>query len=514
MAVYDDRERFIPVSKAELVDLLKREQGVPDEDKEKFSAFCKMIEAIFHFEYHGTLEELKKTYAPFDPDRDTVAEYQLTPEEEKERMVRLVEGFGEACEGANYEKMSDEELNEAFEGWSPFGGINLKLDLNHYVEYALYYRGETERIDMIRGWLSWMMMKPKKPYSSKVYKRLAILAKVKDVGRQTKKFDTNHVFVKLFKNVPALDLEMLFPTTKPALKKFDMFQIYMPIMLGVLMTVFKTTMGFMGGVELENPGPVIAEVAENDHNELAEETIKAFHDGSLIVFSLDDNKKKTKVTDEAEALKALKFMRDQATGSEKAWADARLQYAVFVKGDFLKSFGYGVLAGGAAAFLVLFASWTMKSVFKYLQSKQKYQGVLAQNLFFLNLSNNANVFAALIDGAEEEECKEAFFASFFLNAYPKGHPETGKAWTEEALDDYIEHWIENNIQHTVRDKETGEEKKEGIKVDFEIDDALGKLERLELLVKHEDGTLSMKPWDEALERVDYIWDNYFQYNQG
>lgn len=514
MAQYDDREKFIPVTKQELVTMLSKDEEVPAEDREKFANFCKILQSLYHFEYHEELEKLKHTYAPFDPDRDTLAQLDHTPEEEKEMLVRLVESFGEACEGANFEKMSDEELNEAFEGWSPFGGINLKLDLNHYVEYALYYRGATMEKREVR--LMKDMIKfdfKKKPIEVKIYKRLAILAKVREAGRSTKKFDTKNVYIKLFKNVPALDLEMLFPTTKPALKKLDMFQIYLPILLGVIILTAKTLGGFFAGVSLGERG-IKAELNPNDTH--LEEKLR---DGRLEVLQVDANEKMQpvnvkggdgKVSDESVAaakaivLETIQIMDLPASAENAARKKARLSAVdIQVKGDFSAAITYGLLAGGIVALLTLFASWTMKSVFKFLQSKQKYTGILAQNLFFLNLDNNAGVFAALIDAAEEEECKEAFFAAFFLNKF-KTHPETGQKWTEEALDDYIERWIENNL----KDPKTGE----GVRVDFEIDDALGKLERLNLLVKNEDGTLEMKDWDAALEQIDEIWDNFFEYN--
>ena len=51
-----------------------------------------------------------------------------------------------------------------------------------------------------------------------------------------------------------------------------------------------------------------------------------------------------------------------------------------------------------------------------------------------------------------------------------------------------------------------------VDVDFEVDDALAKLDRLDLLQR--DGErLSVPPPDGALARLDFIWDNYFQYNK-
>ena len=52
----------------------------------------------------------------------------------------------------------------------------------------------------------------------------------------------------------------------------------------------------------------------------------------------------------------------------------------------------------------------------------------------------------------------------------------------------------------------------GLKVDFEIGDALEKLERLGLVSKQGE-RYRAAPIETALERLDYRWDNYFQYNK-
>jgi hypothetical protein len=114
---------------------------------------------------------------------------------------------------------------------------------------------------------------------------------------------------------------------------------------------------------------------------------------------------------------------------------------------------------------------------------------LSDNLYFKNLDNNAGVFYHLIDAAEEEEVKEAVLAYFFLwkeNRYVE----------KEALDDLIENWFENRWN---------------CRINFEIDDALKKLERLELVTR-EGNALRCLPLAEAKQKLDHIWDNYFTYN--
>jgi hypothetical protein len=49
-----------------------------------------------------------------------------------------------------------------------------------------------------------------------------------------------------------------------------------------------------------------------------------------------------------------------------------------------------------------------------------------------------------------------------------------------------------------------------LKVDFEIGDALAKLERLKI-VRKTGNSYHAEPIDKALEMLDSTWDNYFKY---
>ena len=50
-------------------------------------------------------------------------------------------------------------------------------------------------------------------------------------------------------------------------------------------------------------------------------------------------------------------------------------------------------------------------------------------------------------------------------------------------------------------------------LDFEVDDAIKKLEKLNLMSRDKNGILTVLSMDEALSQMDYIWDNYFDFNK-
>ena len=131
-------------------------------------------------------------------------------------------------------------------------------------------------------------------------------------------------------------------------------------------------------------------------------------------------------------------------------------------------------------------AYLWKQVSNFKNRKLRFMQTLTRNLYFKNLDNNAGVFLRLINDAEEEEGKEAILAYYFLMI-------SAKALTSAELDSEIENWFVQRWQTSI---------------DFEVDDALQKLVRLQL-VEPVDDKYSAVELEQALKRLDAQWDNYF-----
>lgn len=122
--------------------------------------------------------------------------------------------------------------------------------------------------------------------------------------------------------------------------------------------------------------------------------------------------------------------------------------------------GLVVLGAGMAALgAYLWKQWS-----SYRNRKERFRQALTRDLYFKLLDNNAGVLLRVLDDAEDSECKEAFVALYFLLA------EAGPLSAEE-LDRIIEDWFA---------------KRWHARLDFEIEDALQKLEQLGLAQKNDD----------------------------
>jgi hypothetical protein len=365
-----------------------------------------LVTATYHFEYNQRLEELKAAYAPFDPDADTRPLVKLTSEEKQQRLNDLLRDFAWLLERANFKHLSREDIEPTLEQASAWG-IHMEVDFRSFEHLAIFARGDVMQKRTQRRLLNFYRLEET---HVPVYQRLVLILKLRRNRRLPHNVDTESVYLKVFKDIPKLDIKMLLPSARVRLNYLDQGKIGLPLLSGL-------------GLALWN----IITAGINIITDLFAAILGAGGNPTLALWGL-------------------------ATGAA----------------------GYGY-----------------KSYYGYQQTKQRYHLNLTQSLYFQNLDSNAGVLFRLLDEAEEQECREAILAYFFLWRYAGA-----KGWTSGDLDDYVELYLERYAN---------------LKVDFEIGDAINKLEKLRIVEKSDDRYRAV-PIAKALETLDWTWDNYFKYN--
>ena len=140
----------------------------------------------------------------------------------------------------------------------------------------------------------------------------------------------------------------------------------------------------------------------------------------------------------------------------------------------------------AMSALAAVGGYLMRQWLKYQRQSLKYQKEVSDNVYFRNINNNAGVLDYIIGTAEEQECKEAFLAYYFLAA-------AGPPTTQGELEGEIEQWLKDTFR---------------VDVDFEVSEALAKLERLKLL-RRDGEALAVPTLDDALAILDRAWMDFF-----
>jgi hypothetical protein len=139
--------------------------------------------------------------------------------------------------------------------------------------------------------------------------------------------------------------------------------------------------------------------------------------------------------------------------------------------------------------VVALGAFFMRQRLKFDRQRLLYQKRLADTVYFHTVANNAGVLDGLVGAAEAQDVKEALLAWAILRA--RG-PLTG-AQLDKACEGFLSEQF-------------------GLTLDFQIGDALAKLQRLRL-VGEEAGRFMATPAGEALARLDEAWDGYFPFSR-
>lgn len=421
MTIQKAVERFIPYRSTEIIDMLCAGWGRNVEAQQQFRAFCTILESLYHFEFHDKVKALKDYYHPFDPDKDTNSNRVYTPENLHEYETKLIAKFTEVINNANYETLTEQDIQHALNESSLFS-VSLHIDFDDFANYIIYRRGDIVRKTTIKKWYFWQV-----EVNVPTFERVVMLVKFKDAqyfatkSRTHLPFEPGSMVIKLFKDIPKADLEMLFPNAQVKMNTNEKLMMGVPAIGGAIGIIMKTGAGLLAFIIV------------------LQALISHFLYGGG--FTMPSPSELAQIIGGVTALGAI---------------------------------------GG-----FLFQQWA-----KYKNRKIEFLKILGDNLYFKNLDNNVGVFHHIVDAAEEEECKEAILGYYFLLKHPPG-------LTAAELDQSVEAWFAT---------------KYGVNIDFEVDDAVRKLQELNLCKLVNGAVYQVLDLTAACRHLDEIWDNYFQYN--
>lgn len=212
-------ERFIPFRKRDVVNLC---EGLLSNDSAGFHTFSTLLVSRIHYQYHEQLEALKNSYSYFDPNKDT---RELQPSDErvrKQNQKAFAKGFASLLNAANFEKVTDDDLEAALNEESLFK-VRLAVSFEDFEDVVFYRRGESIKTETVRTFFGLR----KKKVSFTNYDKVAVYITFKDEayfkekGQTPVTFKPGSTIVKLFQNVPKADLEMLFPNSEVKMRPLD-----------------------------------------------------------------------------------------------------------------------------------------------------------------------------------------------------------------------------------------------------------------------------------------------------
>lgn len=251
-ALTTEDARFIPYRRRDLEQFLLESPELGVANRDAFKGITEALALHYHLQFHQTLESLKDAYAPMNPDADTVAMYQPNPEQLKQKEAALFETLTALLNKANFERITDEDLQRALSEESLFK-IKLQIDFDDFEEILFFRRGESVREETLTSMLG--LRKQEVAFIN--YDRVVVIVKFKPQAYfdQQKRgdifFQPGATIVKFFRNIPRGDLEMLFPNSEVRMKPIDKLMIGVPAAVGgviMLVTKLGTTLLLSGAL--------------------------------------------------------------------------------------------------------------------------------------------------------------------------------------------------------------------------------------------------------------------------
>lgn len=412
-------ERFIPLTALALVDRLTVPSAWPNGDHQSARRFFRYLDFWRRQQHNRRLMSLLRAYEPFDPDSDLLITRQYTTDEKRRLQKRAVSEIKRTLERANYVALDPKSVEVILTKDSHYG-LDLHVDMGVFEECLLYYRGASKKRDTRTNYRKFLR---KEEFDVPIYRRLVLLFKLKPFAVRVKEVmaeknisekeatkivtrmrgslptevKEGNIYIKMFKNIPRNDLEMVFPNTRVRFRLLDKIKLGVTgggaVGMGLVGTAGKLA---AGGLTAANPVALL-----------------------------------------------------------------------------------GAFAGlGGIAF---------RQGVNFMNQKQRYMVVMAQNLYFHAMADNRGVMIKLSECGADEDVKEEILLYSVLAKEPAKRSDL------ELIDAAIEKYLRTTFD---------------IQVDFELPDALDRLIADGIVREDADGTLHTLPPLEAARHLDAKWDRF------
>lgn len=195
--------RFVPCRTTHLVGELARLWR--EEDRTAFWELARVVENLYHHFASAEARLVEALYAPFDPDTETVP---VEPSPRDDPFGRLASRLDRLLDRANFERVPHETLVCPADR-EVLARLKIDPDVDALEQVAVWVRGRGTKAVALRPFRRLFRLVEREVPT---YRRVVILVRTRS---------DPHVVLKLFKDVPEHDLELLLPTVRVKMKLLD-----------------------------------------------------------------------------------------------------------------------------------------------------------------------------------------------------------------------------------------------------------------------------------------------------
>ncbi len=234
------REPFVPMQTTDLVEFLAqhpalgaRDQGA--RDQANFRQLASLILSLLHHLYRQRHEQLAYAYAPLDPDRDTRLSHVPIPVQRDRMSEEVFARMQDALKRANYRRLSPADIQQAMRAASQWG-VRMRVNFGTLQRLEVYARGS---VIGKRARRNWRKMFKFELYDVPLFLRLVVVFRTFEGHKSPEHFDSRKLYLRMFKNVPQQDVDMMLPASGIQMSWLDHSRIVLPSMYAVGMTVWR-----------------------------------------------------------------------------------------------------------------------------------------------------------------------------------------------------------------------------------------------------------------------------------
>jgi len=270
------KERFLPITRFALIDRLTNPEAWPPGQHLEVRRFFRFLDYWRQQQYGRKMLGLQQAYEPFSPDSDLLVTRTYTDAERRILQKRVVREVGGLLAQANYERIDPSQVEMILTKESHYG-LDLFVDLKAFEELLIYYRGASTRREEKRVLIKFGR---KQEFDVPIFRRLFVLFKLKPEAQRVAEImaedrcdretaekrvrklrslippevKTDQIYMKLFKNMPRSDIEMIFPNTRVRFRMLDKIKLGVTGGAGLGMGAF----GAAGKIALAATNPIAA----------------------------------------------------------------------------------------------------------------------------------------------------------------------------------------------------------------------------------------------------------------
>jgi hypothetical protein len=215
-------EPYIPLRVSDLVEVLVSEAGTPEwpplpaAQHAPLKELSRVLLDCIERNYRALEHTVRDAYAVLDPDSETT-NLREHDADQHARGHRFFECMNVLLTRGGFYRMTREEIEATMQGASDWG-IEMDVCWDVFDRVEVYYRGKGIGWRVRRPW--WRLFRPQ-DVELPTYRRVVMIFKQAPHKRLGTLADTRHIFLKLFKNIPIMDIEMLLPGTRLRMPKLE-----------------------------------------------------------------------------------------------------------------------------------------------------------------------------------------------------------------------------------------------------------------------------------------------------